>query len=155
MAAIPVATAMAYRAAGLSCLPAAKAKKRPAVGGWKAWQTRLPTESEVTAWFSNAHDAVCVVAGRASGNLECIDFDSHGELFAAWMQKIDTELLAKLVIEQTPSGGFHVCYRVGGEERDEGWGMRDERRGGLRRDHETGVRASRMDAAPAVSWSVA
>ena len=42
MAAIPVATARAYLAAGLSCLPAAKARKHPAIGSWKNWQTRLP-----------------------------------------------------------------------------------------------------------------
>lgn len=111
MATIPVATAMAYLAAGLSCLPAAKAKKRPAIGGWKTWQTRLPTKVEVKAWFSNPHDAICVVSGNVSGNLECMDFDQHGELFAAWMDKIDTGLLTKLVIEQTPSGGYHVFYR--------------------------------------------
>ena len=115
MATIPVATAMAYLAAGLSCLPAAKAKKRPAIGGWKTWQSRLPTKVEVKAWFSNPHDAICVVSGEVSGNLECMDFDQHGELFAAWMDKIDTELLSKLVIEQTPSGGYHVFYRVDGE----------------------------------------
>jgi len=114
MATIPVATAMAYLAAGLSCLPATKAKKRPAIGGWKTWQTRLPTKVEVKAWFSNPHDAICVVSGEVSGNLECMDFDQHGELFAAWMDKIDTELLSKLVIEQTPSGGYHVFYRVDG-----------------------------------------
>lgn len=111
MAQIPVATAMAYLAAGLSCLPATKAKKRPSIGGWKTWQTRLPTAVEVKAWFSNPHDAICVVAGAVSGNLECMDFDQHGELFAAWMEKVDTGLLAKLVIEQTPSGGYHVFYR--------------------------------------------
>ena len=111
MAAIPAATAMAYLAAGLSCLPAAKARKHPAIGSWKNWQSRLPTEVEVRAWFSNQHDAICVVSGAVSGNLECMDFDQHGELFDAWMQKVDTALLAKLVIEQTPSGGYHVCYR--------------------------------------------
>ena len=114
MANISVETAEAYRAAGLSCLPARKAKKRPAIGGWKTWQSRLPTAVETRAWFSNPHDAVCIVAGGVSGNLECIDFDNHGELFAAWMERIDTGLLAKLVIEQTPSGGYHVCYRVDG-----------------------------------------
>ena len=114
MSTIPVATAMAYLAAGLSCLPAAKAKKRPSIGGWKTWQSRLPTKVEVKAWFSNPHDAICVVSGNVSGNLECMDFDQHGELFAAWMDKVDTELLAKLVIEQTPSGGYHVFYRVDG-----------------------------------------
>ena len=111
MATIPVATAMAYLAAGLSCLPATKARKHPAIGSWKNWQTRLPTEVEVRAWFSNAHDAICVVAGAVSGNLECLDFDNGGELFAAWIEKVDTGLLAQLVIEQTPSGGYHVCYR--------------------------------------------
>ena len=111
MATIPAATAMAYLAAGLSCLPATKAKKHPAIGSWKNWQKRLPTEVEVRAWFSNAHDAICVVSGAVSGNLECMDFDNGGELFAAWMEKVDTELLAMLVIEQTPSGGYHVCYR--------------------------------------------
>ena len=70
------------RAAGLSCLPARKAKKRPAIGGWKTWQSRLPTAVETRVWFSNPHDAVCIVAGGVSGNLECIDFDNHGELFA-------------------------------------------------------------------------
>ena len=111
MATIPVATAMAYLAAGLSCLPATKSRKHPAIGSWKNWQTRLPTEVEVRAWFSNPHDAICVVSGAVSGNLECLDFDNGGELFGAWMEKIDTSLLAQLVIEQTPSGGYHVCYR--------------------------------------------
>ena len=111
MATIPVATAMAYLAAGLSCLPATKSRKHPAIGSWKNWQTRLPTEVEVRAWFANQHDAICVVSGAVSGNLECLDFDNGGELFGAWMEKIDTSLLAQLVIEQTPSGGYHVCYR--------------------------------------------
>ena len=133
MATIPVATAMAYLAAGLSCLPAAKAKKRPAIGGWKTWQMRLPTKVEVKAWFSNPHDAICVVSGKVSGNLECMDFDQHGELFAAWMDKIDTELLAKLVIEQTPSGGYHVLYRVAVEEgRGNGEEGRDKIDGNLK-----------------------
>ena len=124
MATIPVATAMAYLAAGLSCLPAAKARKHPAIGSWKNWQTRLPTEVEVRAWFSNPHDAICVVSGAVSGNLECLDFDNGGELFAAWIEKVDTGLLAQLVIEQTPSGGYHVCYRVAGNG-EQGMGVVD------------------------------
>ena len=134
MATIPAATAMAYLAAGLSCLPATKAKKHPAIGSWKNWQKRLPTEVEVRAWFSNAHDAICVVSGAVSGNLECMDFDNGGELFAAWMEKVDTELLAKLVIERTPSGGYHVLYRseepVGGNAKL-ARGMRDGERKSL------------------------
>lgn len=104
-------TAEAYLAAGLGCLPAAKTRKHPSVGSWKTWQKRLPTQIEVTAWFSNEHDGICCIAGKVSGNLECLDFDNHGELFSAWAGKIDTELLSSLVIEQTPSSGYHVLYR--------------------------------------------
>lgn len=47
MATIPAATALAYLAAGLSCLPASKERKRPEVkGGWKKYQTERPTEIE-------------------------------------------------------------------------------------------------------------
>ena len=111
MARITIETAESYRAAGLACLPATKSRKRPSIGGWKTWQTRLPTAVEVKAWFSNPHDAICVVSGKVSGNLECMDFDNHGELFAAWMERIDTSLLSRLVVEQTPSGGYHAFYR--------------------------------------------
>ena len=100
-----------YLTAGLSVLPAVRERKFPAVGKWKTWQERRPTEIEVEAWFANKHDAVCIVCGEVSGNLEVIDFDNHGELFPKWKESIPGDLLAKLVIEQTPSGGYHVAYR--------------------------------------------
>ena len=107
-------TASSYLVAGLSVLPAKKSKKRPAIGSWKTWSKRLPTEIEVDAWFSNPHEGVCLVAGSVSGNLECIDFDYQGEAFGAWKEKIPAALFASLVIESTPSGGKHVVYRSEG-----------------------------------------
>ena len=114
MTSIPVETAAAYLKAGLSVLPAVKARKRPAVGAWKTWSQRLPTDIEVEAWFSNGHEALCVVAGAVSGNLECIDFDQKAEAYPAWCAKVDGSLLASLVVESTPSGGKHVVYRCEG-----------------------------------------
>ena len=111
MAAITVETALSYRGAGLSVLPAVKAMKRPSIGSWKKWSARLPAEVEVEAWFANNPDAVCIVAGSVSGNLECIDFDAHGELFPKWKDSIAPEVFERLVVERTPSGGFHVLYR--------------------------------------------
>ncbi len=108
-------TASAFLQAGLSVLPANKSKKYPAVGSWKTYQNRLPSELEISTWFANAHDALCLVCGKVSGNLEVIDFDHAGELFSAWKEKIDSELYAKLVVEKTPSGGYHVAYRCEGE----------------------------------------
>ena len=119
MATVSVETARAYLAAGLSCLPAMKSEKRPVVGAWKQWSERLPTEYEVEAWFSNQPDAICIVAGGISGNLECIDFDNKGELFTQWRDKVvadflqsgDIDVFKSLVVEQSPSGGYHVLYR--------------------------------------------
>ena len=103
--------AIDYLRAGLSVLPANRAQKCPCLPRWSEFQTRLPTEPEVGHWFANKHDAVCIVCGEVSGNLEVIDFDNHGELFPKWKETIPGDLLAKLVIEQTPSGGYHVAYR--------------------------------------------
>lgn len=111
---ITVETAMEYLAAGLSVLPAIREEKRPAVGAWKTWATRLPSEYEVKAWFGNHPDGVCVVAGVVSGCLECIDFDNHGELFDKWKERVDPALFSRLVVERTPSGGCHVLYRCTG-----------------------------------------
>lgn len=112
---IEVKIAESYLASKLSILPAVREKKCPAVGKWKTWQERLPTEIEARAWFANCHDAVCLVCGKVSGNLEILDFDHHGELFPKWKESLPRELFDKLVIEETPSGGFHAAYRSAGE----------------------------------------
>src|SRR5574344_795063 len=125
---VTMETAKAYLSAGLSVLPAVRQRKRPSVGTWKTWAERLPTACEVGAWFSNEQDGVCIVAGEVSGNLECIDFDAHGECFEAWAGKIDQALFDRLAVERTPSGGYHVLYRtevpVGGNAKL-AQGMRD------------------------------
>ena len=100
-----------FLAAGLSVLPAKRERKCPAIGSWKTYQDRLPSQMEVETWFANAHDALCLVCGKVSGNLEIMDFDHKGELFPAWKAKVAPELFGRLVIEQTPSGGYHAAYR--------------------------------------------
>ncbi len=100
-----------YLQHGLSVLPAKRADKRPCIGSWKQYQQRLPTQTELDAWFSNPQDGICIITGRISGNLEIIDFDNGGELFDAWYQLVPADLRNRLVIEQTPSGGWHVIYR--------------------------------------------
>ena len=100
-----------YLDAGLSALPADRAMKRPSVASWREYQKRLPTAAEADAWAASRADAVCVVCGEASGNLEAIDFDNHGELFVKWADALPQGLFDRLVIERTPSGGFHAAYR--------------------------------------------
>ncbi|MBQ7652228.1 MAG: DUF3987 domain-containing protein [Victivallales bacterium] len=113
--AVPEKIAQEYLAAGLSVLPASRRNKHPVLKTWTEFQGRLPTEKEVDSWFRASDDAVCIVCGKVSGNLECIDFDSHGELFPKWAEALPQELFDRLVIERTPSGGFHVSYRCADE----------------------------------------
>jgi hypothetical protein len=103
--------AQAYLSAGLCVLSALRAEKRPAVGRWKQYQKRLPTPAELSAWMANSPNAVCILCGAASNNAEIIDFDGGGELFSAWLDRIPADLRERLVVERTPSGGWHVIYR--------------------------------------------
>ena len=115
---ITIENAMELLKSGLSILPADLKKKCPCVKQWKSYQERLPTENEVKAWFSNKHDALCIVTGRASGNLEMIDFDNGGELFGPWVNIVEKNmpgLSYRLVIERSQSGGRHIVYRCGCE----------------------------------------
>lgn len=107
-----IESAMSYLEAGLCVLPALRNEKRPAVSHWKPFQSRLPGLEQIQHWFSGSVDAVCVVAGSVSGNLEVIDFDCEAGQFEAWAAILPEELLSKLVIERTQSGGRHVIYRV-------------------------------------------
>jgi hypothetical protein len=76
--------ALSYVEAGLCALPAYRAQKRPAVRGrWEPYKTRLPTETEIGAWFANAHDGLCLVCGadghRVESALECPSQDGVGD----------------------------------------------------------------------------
>jgi hypothetical protein len=105
--------ALAYLHAGLCVLPAILAEKRPALAGWKQYQRRLPTERQVSAWFTG-DQPLCVLAGAVSSNLEMIDFDHEGELFDRWRELVASEapsLVERLVIERSQSGGRHAIYR--------------------------------------------
>ncbi|MBN2447718.1 MAG: bifunctional DNA primase/polymerase, partial [Phycisphaerae bacterium] len=105
--------AQAYLQAGLCVLPARRDQKRPTVS-WRKYQQQLPTAMELEAWFANSPEAVCILCGQASGNLEIIDFDAGGELFDAWRAKVRQVapgLIDKLTVQSTQSGGRHAVYR--------------------------------------------
>lgn len=110
-----LAHAEAMLRAGLCVLPAILSpQKRPVVGDWGPYKERLPTEEELRGWFSRPRVAMCVVCGKISGNLEVLDFDWGGEKYEPWVAKVreaNSQLLDRLVIESSPSGGKHVWYR--------------------------------------------
>lgn len=106
-------TATRYHAAGLCALPARVAEKCPNVPSWSEYQDHPPTDQQRQQWFATA-TAICLIAGKVSGNLEVIDYDFQAELWDAWRALVEADapgLLDRVVIESSQSGGKHVVYR--------------------------------------------
>lgn len=98
-----------YRDYGLNVLPAWRETKRPSTSSWARYQTEQYKGAFKT-------DALCIVCGKISGNLETIDFDMAGRSFESWKEEVlkndgYQDVLDTLVIEKTQSGGYHVGYR--------------------------------------------
>jgi hypothetical protein len=81
---------------------------------WKEWQAKLP-EPDYYAPLYDAADALSVVAGEVSGNLEILDFDNFDDCYQRWLAIVTGEsksLVERLTIERTQNGGHHVIYRA-------------------------------------------
>ena len=93
---------------GLQFMPIT-AKKQPVI---KGWQTLSKKHNLINC------EAVGLVCGKLSGNLEVIDIDEKysldGNLFKNYkrlISEVNKDLLKKLVVQKTPSGGHHLIYR--------------------------------------------
>lgn len=97
---------------GLNVLPATKALKRP-VGSWREYRER---RRAIDADFDRC-DALAVVCGVVSGNVEVIDFDAQAVDFDNWAERVAeldadaAQALFSCVLETTQSGGKHLAYR--------------------------------------------
>ena len=103
---------------GLCVIPAMQTEKRPSLRNWKDYIERLPEVEEIEQWFAGKNISQpltrwAVVCGKVSNNLECLDFDDGGSEFENWKEQISPYLFKRLVIERTPSGGYHCWYRLG------------------------------------------
>jgi hypothetical protein len=100
-----------YISYGLSVIPVKD--KICQLTSWKQYQEHLPVPQEAEFWIG---DIACI-CGEISGGLLCIDFDvKNGDKFGDWQNLINEkfpEILSKLVIESTPSGGYHVIFKTG------------------------------------------
>ena len=97
---------------GLNVLPATKSLKRPN-GSWREYREKRRAIDEM---FDRC-DAIAVVCGAISGNVEVIDFDSGAVDFDDWCQRVAeldadaAQTLFSCVLETTQSGGKHLAYR--------------------------------------------
>jgi hypothetical protein len=104
--------ALHYVRSGLSIIPCLLSK-RPVVT-WKPYQATRPAEIDVYRWFwplKPVGEAIAIVTGAISGNLEVLDFDDP-TLFPPWYTQVLQAGIRGLPVVQTQSGGYHVYYRA-------------------------------------------
>ena len=104
----------------LSVLPVGENKK-PSVSGWKPYQKQIMTDDELVRYFSptsNTYGIALICGQVSSGGLETLDFDNKipdkvtcaYKAFADIVRRERPELFSNLVINSTPSGGYHIRY---------------------------------------------
>jgi len=104
-------TALNYLSFGLSVIPVKSDTKAPTVASWKQYQSERMQPDKAWELFNDSH-AIAVIAGTVSGGLEIIDFDNHfrdaSSILSRFCKMVD---VSGLLIQATPSGGYHVMYR--------------------------------------------
>ncbi|MES2428293.1 MAG: bifunctional DNA primase/polymerase [Bacteroidota bacterium] len=85
---------------------------------WTEYKTKKIEFKELLTWLDyHKTEAVAVVCGTISGGLENIDIDTKHEpgidaFIFSDLKALYPELFEKLRIHKTPSGGYHLLYRV-------------------------------------------
>lgn len=104
--------ALKYHDLGFSVTPASQDKSP--IGLWKQKQQERiqPDETFLIA------ERIGIIAGKVSGGLEVIDFDLKFDLTSTLFEdykdivsKQDPNLLSKMVVQKSRSGGYHFFYR--------------------------------------------
>jgi hypothetical protein len=85
---------------------------------WKKYQTSRATKEELWYMLEKFNTAaIATICGKVSGNLEGIDIDVKwapgiAELIFNEINNLYPELYKRLRIHKTPSGGYHILYRI-------------------------------------------
>ena len=98
---------------GLAVIPLKTDGTKAALVRWG--DGRIYQWEEIAHWFNRDYPCgIGLICGRRSGGLESLDFDTHHSpsVYPRWADSIASELLAKLVITATPSGGITCDYRT-------------------------------------------
>ncbi len=123
-----LSTALAFEADGCSVVPVrADGTKAPAAF-WKTYQNTRAAPEQLTSWFlSGSYDGLGIVCGAVSGGLELFELEGRA-VAEGYLQRLATTLadhgltdlwarICKGYLENTPSGGLHILYRVSGDLR--------------------------------------
>lgn len=86
--------------------------------GWKQYQTTRITESDLFSDMDRFDTtAVAIICGVVSGNLELIDIDVKYKpgidaILLSDLRTLYPDIFRRLRIHKTPSGGYHILYRI-------------------------------------------
>lgn len=108
-----VSAALAYARAGLCPIPIRiDGSKAPWIKEWKSFQTAFPSDGQIRGMF-RWDCGIALLGGNASGGMEWLDLDDKeiGDGWRGVMREHHADLLASLVIVETPRPGFHVGWR--------------------------------------------
>jgi len=96
-------TALQWRALGIATIPILAGSKQPALESWHQFQSELPTEAKLRAWFAVVKFNLAVITGHR--NLVVVDVDDP-TLCDAWetLAKMDTYHV------QTARGWHYYLY---------------------------------------------
>lgn len=97
-------TALMWRDLGVATIPILARSKLPAIDKWKPYQSRLPSEFELRAWFGRPGYNIAVVTGWQG--LVIVDFDS----IAAWKHFNSTSLCAPHTYTVLTPRGRHLYF---------------------------------------------
>jgi putative DNA primase/helicase len=124
-AAPPPATltaALAWHTAGASVVTAATDGTKRPLGQWKDRQHTRATTDELETQFRSGHPGLGLILGAVSGGLEMLEFegravaeglpDQFNEIVEASGLAHVWEAVKTGYCERTPSGGYHLIYRV-------------------------------------------
>lgn len=100
-----------YIDSGVCCIPTNKEKTPARSLLWTKYQEQM---SSCDLFYPA--DNIAMICGKISNNLEILDFDNHfgdaQDIFNDYRSDVDVHnIIEKLPIERTLSGGFHIFFR--------------------------------------------
>ena len=118
------AAALALHDAGCSVIPAAIDGSKAPLGAWKRYTRERMPPDQLAGWFDGQHPGIGIVCGAVSGNLEMTELEGRAVDAGILQQLLNLatetglgELVGRLLagyLEQSPSGGLHILYRLQG-----------------------------------------
>jgi len=102
-------TALTWHSLGIACIPILANSKKPAICSWKKFQTVLPRESQLRAWFSQPEYSIAVITGWRG--LVVVDWDDVKK-HAQWQAACFFREFRVVHYISTPRGGYHYYFFV-------------------------------------------